>query len=51
MKELEYACPGYESALNELLSLAKLTGTPAAPTGILLSGCAGVGKSRMVRDV
>lgn len=51
MKDINYACPGYESVLNELLSLAELIGTPAAPTGILLSGCAGVGKSRMVRGV
>ena len=44
------ACPGYESVLGELTALARTMCNPrAAPTATLLSGCAGVGKSRMVR--
>jgi SpoVK/Ycf46/Vps4 family AAA+-type ATPase len=44
-------CPGYESLLEDLVRLLVLTQNDntaaAAPTGILLSGCAGVGKTRL----
>jgi DNA replication protein DnaC len=47
-KNIECICPGYNTVLEELVSFAKLVDSSAAPTGVLLSGCAGVGKSRMV---
>lgn len=40
--------PGYEFLLEELLQLVCLHGTPSAPTGILVTGCPGVGKSRLI---
>lgn len=40
-------CPGYEGLLNELLRLAKIHHTSAAPSGVMLTGCTGVGKSRV----
>lgn len=43
----EQDCSGYESMLDDLISISQLTGA-AAPSGVLLTGCAGVGKSRLV---
>ena len=40
-------CPGYEGLLNELLRLAQIRHPSAAPSGVILTGCTGVGKSRM----
>jgi hypothetical protein len=46
---IHFICPGYEPILDELLSLARMMDTPdACPTAVLLSGCSGVGKTRMV---
>lgn len=39
--------PGYESLREELLKLASLQGCPAAPSGVLVTGVPGVGKTRM----
>jgi hypothetical protein len=39
--------PGYESLLQEMLALLRVHGSAAAPSGILLTGCPGVGKSRL----
>eukprot|EP00956_Cyclotella_meneghiniana_P005319 scaffold6698_cov72-Cyclotella_meneghiniana.AAC.4 len=47
MPDNNHACPGYQSIIDELLSLSKLVDQNAAPSAVLLSGCAGVGKSRM----
>ena len=48
--ELRDKCPGYESTLDELVALANMDDREAAaPSAVLLSGCAGVGKTRMVR--
>ena len=41
-------CPGYQSVLDELLTLAKMDNPNGAPAAVILSGCAGVGKTRMV---
>ena len=41
------SCPGYEGLLNELLRLAQIQHPSAAPSGVILTGCTGVGKSRM----
>ena len=41
-------CPGYESILDELLTLTKISNPNGSPTAVILSGCSGVGKSRMV---
>jgi SpoVK/Ycf46/Vps4 family AAA+-type ATPase len=46
-QDWEPDCPGYQSLLQELLSLVQLR-TTAAPTGVLLTGCAGVGKTQLV---
>ena len=40
-------CPGYDDLLLQLITLSQLTGV-AAPSGVLLTGCTGVGKSRLV---
>ena len=45
--EWEQTCPGYNQLLDNLLFLSQLKGV-AAPSGVLLAGCAGVGKSRLV---
>lgn len=45
--EWERNCSGYDKLLDELVSLSELNGV-AAPSGVLLTGCAGVGKSRLV---
>lgn len=45
--EWEQNCPGYNELLEKLVSLSQLTGI-AAPAGVLLTGCAGVGKSCLV---
>ena len=47
--DVQYNCPGYEAVLEELLTLAKMNDPNGAPTAVMLSGCSGVGKSRMVR--
>jgi len=48
---IHFVCPGYESILNELISLARMMNNPDAyPSAVLLSGCSGVGKTRMVRS-
>lgn len=39
-------CPGYEPVTSMLLDLLLLKG-PSAPSGILLTGCHGVGKTRI----
>ena len=43
----ERDCPGYEDLRQQIILLSQLTGV-AAPAGVLLTGCAGVGKSRLV---
>ena len=40
-------CPGYEGLLDELLRLAQIQHPSAAPSGVILTGCTGVGKSRV----
>lgn len=45
-------CPGYESTFQTLLQLLKWNQSdPVAPTGVTLSGCAGVGKTRMAECI
>jgi len=41
-------CPGYYSVLDELITLAKTDNPNGVPSAVILSGCAGVGKTRMV---
>ena len=41
-------CPGYEKLVNEIVSFANIRVESASPTGILVTGCAGVGKSTLV---
>merc|ERR1719223_2192937 len=43
----EQDVPGYESLLRELLGILKVHGDSAAVSGVILTGCAGVGKTRM----
>ena len=40
-------CSGYDKLLHQLITLSQLTGV-SAPSGVLLTGCSGVGKSRLV---
>ena len=47
--EDELVCPGYESTLQELLALAQTRDRRCSPTAVVISGCPGVGKTRMVR--
>ena len=42
---IQQNCPGYDSLLQDLLALTEER--PGRPTGILLTGCAGVGKTRL----
>jgi len=44
-------CPGYESLVDDLVHLLQLPSASARPSGILLTGCAGVGKTRLVQCV
>lgn len=46
-QETILTCPGYNSLIEEILSLANLPVKDAAPTGVLVAGCKGVGKSRL----
>jgi transitional endoplasmic reticulum ATPase len=41
-------CPGYEVLQRECLDLLQLDG-PCRPSGVLLTGCPGVGKTRMAQ--
>jgi SpoVK/Ycf46/Vps4 family AAA+-type ATPase len=43
-------CPGYETLVDTLVQLLSVSGTPAA-SGMLLSGCAGVGKTQLLVSV
>ena len=45
----ESRCPGYESVLEELMALTWTMNNPCkvGPTGVVLTGCAGLGKSRV----
>lgn len=45
--EWDKEAPGYELLLQEILEVLRVHGTPASPSGILLTGCTGVGKSRL----
>lgn len=43
-------CPGYETQVDHLVQLLQLPSS-ARPSGLLLTGCAGVGKTRLVQCV
>ena len=47
----ETICPGYETLMNEITALAYLhqKSEEASPTAVLITGCAGVGKTQLVR--
>ena len=47
--DVDYVCMGYNSVLEELVALARTIDDPRdiAPTAVVLTGCVGVGKSRM----
>ena len=44
-------CPGYLPIVETLLALVLHTAPPVSPTGILLDGCSGVGKTRLISCV
>ncbi len=44
----EATCPGYENLIEEIISMANISVESGSPTGVLLTGCRGVGKSRLV---
>ncbi len=41
-------CPGYTSLFQDIIDLSQIRVNGGCPTGILLNGCAGVGKTRLV---
>ena len=41
-------CPGYESLVQEIVEIAKIKLSQVAPSGVIISGCSGVGKTRLV---
>ena len=41
-------CPGYDALVEEIIEIANITIRGGSPTGVLLSGCGGVGKTRLV---
>lgn len=47
----EREIPGYEAPLEQIIGILSLQGDPAAASGVILSGCAGVGKSRLASCV
>ena len=54
MQQWEQDVPGYESLQAELLRMIQLNvgiGCTASPSGILLTGCAGVGKTRLASTI
>lgn len=44
-------CPGYESLVDEIVTLANISIRGGSPTGVAIVGCAGVGKTRLVSTV
>ena len=46
-----YECPGYDHLFKKLENLAHIVDRKGAPSGILLTGCAGVGKTTLVSAV
>jgi len=47
----EQSAPGYEPLLEQIIELFKFHGDSAAASGVVLTGCAGVGKSRIASCV
>ena len=43
--------PGYETLLGELINIFRVHGDPAAASGVILAGCAGIGKTRLASCV
>jgi hypothetical protein len=41
-------CPGYDSLIDNIMELTNINIRGGCPTGIILSGCVGVGKTRLV---
>ena len=49
--KVSFVCPGYESTVDLILQLLQGPVTTALPTGLLLTGCSGIGKSRVIARV
>ncbi|MGK3759147.1 MAG: SpoVK/Ycf46/Vps4 family AAA+-type ATPase [Bacillariaceae sp.] len=47
----EQDIPGYETLLRELINIFRIHGDPAAASGVILAGCAGIGKTRLASCV
>eukprot|EP00934_Nitzschia_sp_Nitz4_P000727 Nitzschia sp. Nitz4//scaffold38_size140716//123029//125560//NITZ4_003171-RA/size140716-processed-gene-0.68-mRNA-1//-1//CDS//3329550150//727//frame0 len=47
----ESSIPGYEALREDIFRLIQMHGHPASPSGILLTGCPGVGKSRLAKCI
>jgi SpoVK/Ycf46/Vps4 family AAA+-type ATPase len=47
----EREIPGYEAPLEEIIEIFRLHGDAAAASGVVVTGCAGVGKSRLASCV
>jgi hypothetical protein len=47
-ERLIVTCPGYESLVEEIVEIANINVQRGAPSGVMISGCRGVGKTRLV---
>jgi SpoVK/Ycf46/Vps4 family AAA+-type ATPase len=47
----ESTIPGYETLRDQLFNLSSLRQSPSAPTGVLLTGVSGVGKTRLASSL
>jgi len=47
LKSVNESCPGYEDLVDELMRLSHVQHPSGAPSAVLLTGCVGVGKTKL----